>query len=176
MTPIFRQAHGSSGVRARIAISDGQNTSTFENLFIADVQVVNRGNSGIERFPFGVILAGGDKCVHVERLPPDRHHLIIQETEVTPQDPQSEIDFILDPFNRKDSYLVKLYIVIPEGSTDPQAIELGSSHPIKFVEMPTVAETLSKAVSGVSLSVGDIDFTASLKPTVKRHIPDRSLF
>lgn len=173
VTPIFRQANGSSGLRARIAITDGQNTSTFENLFIADVQVVNRGNSDIEEFPFGVTLSGGDKCVHVERFPPDRHHLIIQEKAVTPQDLQSEVDFILKPFNRKDSYLVKLYIVIPEGATDPQPIGLGSSKPIKFTEMPTVAETLSKAVSGVSVSVGLIDFTASLKPTVKRHITKR---
>lgn len=173
VTPIFRQANGASGLRAKIAITDNGNTNTFENLFIADVQIINRGNRDLDQFPFGITLSGGDTCVHVEQIPPDRHHAIIQETTVRPQSPQSELDFTLKPFNRKDSYLLKLYIVIPEGAKDPQRIGLGSSHPVKFTEMPTVADTLTKAAEGLLLTIGPLDISASLKSSARRHITRR---
>ena len=173
ITPIFRQADSSSDFRAKIAIAHNDSTATFENLFIADIQVVNKGNTDIETFPFGVTLSGGDKCVHVEHTPPDRHHGVSQNPEITPQNPANEIDFTLTPFNRKDSYLFKLYVVIPDDAKDPQNIELGSPNPIKFTEMPTVSETLSKAAEGFSVSIGLIDITASMKPSIKRYITKR---
>lgn len=173
ITPIFRQADNSSGLRAKIAIEQNDSTATFENLFIADIQVVNKGNTDIETFPFGVTLSARDECVHVELTPPDRHHEVSQSPVITPQNPSNEIDFTLTPFNRKDSYLFKLYIVIPDNAKDPQKIELGSPTPIKFIEMPTVSETLSKAAEGLSVSFGLIDIKASMKPSVKRYITKR---
>lgn len=173
ITPIFRQADNPSGLRAKIAIAHNDSTATFENLFIADIQVVNKGNTDIETFPFGVTLSGGDECVHVELTSPDRHHEVSQNPVITPQNPSNEIDFTLTPFNRKDSYLFKLYIVIPDNAKDPQNIELGSPNPIKFIEMPTVSETLSKAAGGLSVSVGLIDIKASMKPSMKRNITKR---
>lgn len=173
ITPIFRQADNSSGLRAKIAIALNESTATFENLFIAEIQIINKGNTDIEKFLFGVTLSGGDECVHVEHTSPDRHHEVFKNSVITPQNPSSEIDFTVTPFNRKDSYLFKLYIVIPDDAKDPQNIELGSPNPIKFIEMPIVSETLLKAADGLSFSVGLIDIKASLKPLIKRHITKR---
>lgn len=173
ITPIFRQGDNSSGLRAKIAIADNGSIATFENLFFVDIQLVNKGNIDIESFPFGVTLSGGDECVHVEHTAPNRHHIISQSPVIKPQNPSNEIDFTLTPFNRKDSYLFKLYIVIPDDAKDPKNIILGSPNPIKFAEMPTVSETLSKAAEGFSVSIGLIDITASLKPSIKRQITKR---
>ncbi|HUT72538.1 MAG TPA: hypothetical protein VMW89_17855 [Desulfatiglandales bacterium] len=140
---------------AKIAITHGGNTVTFNNLYLAEVQVVNRGNKDMEEFKFGVTLGNTDKCIFVTSSSPDRHHEVLQDTEVTPQSPQGEIDFKLRPFNRRDSYSFKLYLVIPEEAKEPKKIELGSSSPVKFIEMPTVGEVLAR-VAEEAVKVGPL--------------------
>jgi len=156
LLPVFRQTGGTSPLRAKIAITHGNQTTTFENLFLAEVQVVNRGNSDLNEFQFGATLGDGDRCIYVEASPPDRHHQVIQLTPVSPQGPQQAIDFTLKPFNRGDSYSFKLYVVIPEGQDEPKAIGLGSPSPIRFVEMPTVGEVLARAATEAALTFGPL--------------------
>jgi len=152
IVPVFRQSNDSRSLRAKIAIAHENKINTFENLFLAEVQIVNRGNSDLQEFLFGVTLGKEDRCIFVETLAPDRHHNNIQTTVVTPQNPQREIDFKLSPFNRGDSYSLKMYVVIPEAQMEPQEIKLGSPSPVKFIDMPTIRELLSNAV----LSIGPI--------------------
>lgn len=173
ITPVFRQAESSAGLRAKIAIAQNDSTATFENLFIAKIQVLNKGNTDFTTFPFGVTLSGGDVCIHAEHMSPDRHHKISQDPLVTPQNPADEVDFILTPFNRKDYYTFKFYIVIPDDASDPKDIELSTSLPIRFTEMPTSYEALSKAAQGASFSIGLIDISASVKTPFKRNITKR---
>jgi len=154
--PVFRQSGGPSTLRAQIAIMQDSDTITFENLFLAEVQIVNRGNSDIEEFEFGATLGDGDLCIHVESSPSDRHHQILEQTLVTPQEPKQEIDFKLKPFNRGDSYSFKLYLVIPPAQEEPRNIELGSSSPIKFVDMASVVEILASATATTVFMVGPL--------------------
>ncbi len=173
ITPIFRQADNSTGLRAKIAIAHNCSTATFDNLFIAEIQVLNRGNTDFTSFSFGVTLSGGDVCIHVEHISPDRHHEVTQKPVTTPQDPSYVIDFLLKPFNRKDSYTFKFYIVIPDSASDPKDIELSTSLPIRFAEMPTASEALSKVAQGFSISIGLFDISASVKTPYKKHITKR---
>jgi hypothetical protein len=152
--PVFRQTGGGVGLRAKIAITHDNQTTTFENLFLAEVQVVNSGNSDIIEFEFGATLGDGDRCIYVEAVAPDRHHRVAEQTPTTPQAPQHEVDFKLKPFNRGDSYSFKLYVVIPEGQDEPKAVRLGSSSPVRFVEMPTVGEVLAGVASEWVVSLG----------------------
>ncbi len=152
--PVFRHTGSPLSLTAKIAISHDDNSITFDNLFLANIQIVNRGNRDIDEFPFGITLGHGDSCIHIETSSPDRHHVIIQKTAVNPQSPQSEIDFILKPFNRRDSYLLRLYLVVPKEEEKPKEIILGSSYPIRFTAMPTIAEVLIKATEEVLLSLG----------------------
>lgn len=157
--PVFiRQSGDSSGLTAEIAITHNGSTRTFKNLYLAEVQVVNRGNKDLEEFKFGVTLGGGDQCIFVISSAPDRHHEALQNTEVTPQSPQEVIDFTLRPFNRRDSYSFKMYIVIPEGAEEPNKIELGSPSPIRFTEMPTVGEVLAR-VAEEAVKVGPLSIS-----------------
>src|SRR5713101_2301831 len=59
VVPVFRQTVRPSSMRAKLALTEGEETKTFENLFLADVQVVNRGNQDITEFNFGVTLDEG---------------------------------------------------------------------------------------------------------------------
>ena len=63
LLPVFRQSGGPSALRAKIAIMHNGDTTTFENLFLAEVQVVNRGNRDIDEFEFGATLGNGDRCI-----------------------------------------------------------------------------------------------------------------
>ena len=99
-------------------------------------------------------LGDGDRCIHVEATAPDRHHQVVPETSVAPDAPQPAIDFSLKPFNRNDPYLFKLYVVIPVGATEPKEIALGSATSVRFVEMPTATELLTRAAFDSFVKVG----------------------
>jgi len=147
VVPVFRPSGNAEQLEAVIALTHTGKTVTFKNLFLAEVQVVNKGNHDLDELKFGVTLGDGDRCVFVEATPPDRHHNVSLGGPVTPDAPQHEIDFVLKPFNRRDSYLFKLYLVIPEGRRKPQDIVLGSASPIRFVSMLTAAEIFEGARS-----------------------------
>lgn len=157
--PVFIPQSGDvSSLTAKIAVMHGNNATTFNNLYLAEVQVVNKGNKDLDEFKFGITLGDGDKCIFVTSSSPDRHHEVLQETEISPQSPRGEVDFKLRPFNRRDSYFFKLYIVIPEGAKEPGIIELGSPSPVRFSEMPTVGELLARVVEE-SVKVGPLSIS-----------------
>ncbi len=154
--PVFiKQSENPSGLTAEIAIAHNDSINTFKNLYLAEILVVNRGNKDLNEFKFGVTLSGGDRCIFIVPSAPDRHHKVLQDSVVTPQSPQDAIDFTLSPFNRKDSYSFKMYIVILEGAEQPNKIVLGSSSPVRFTDMPTVRDILTRAVEN-AVNVGPI--------------------
>jgi hypothetical protein len=142
--------------RVTIAITHDGKTTTFKNLFIAEIQVVNKGNRDLDELMLGATLGEGDRCIYVESAVPDRYHKVDQSPRVCPDGPQQEVDFVLRPFNRGDSYSFKFYVVIPEERKEPSEIVLGSASPVRFVEMPTVGEIVARAASEVAFNVGPI--------------------
>jgi len=153
--PIFKETLGASGLRTKITISDGQNDYMFDNLFIAKIQLINRGNQDIAEFRFGITLSSGDSVIYVEPHSQDRHHIVRQVSEVSLRNPASEIDFILQPFNRGDSYSLDLFMVISKNRDKPGTIQFSSPHPIKFVDMPTIGEIMLETLRGFEiLSIG----------------------
>ena len=116
----------------------------------------SEGNQDIVSFPFGITLDEGDLCVHVQHESLDRHHVVTREPVATPAAPCSLIDLHLVPFNRGDSYEVKLYIVTPEARADPGTIEVGSPHPVRFVDMPTLAESVAEVAGGIAINIAGV--------------------
>lgn len=147
--PVFQPAGGASQLRAAIKISHGSEAAAFENLFLAEIHLVNKGNADLAQLRFGATLGNGDSCIYVEATPPDRHHRLVQETVVTPVSPMNEVDFTLEPFHRGDAYHLKFYIVVPQGNQEPGKIQLGSSSPVRFVQLPTVREILEFTSTGL---------------------------
>ncbi|HTY25741.1 MAG TPA: hypothetical protein VMC85_21605 [Desulfomonilaceae bacterium] len=154
--PVFRPSGTASDLQAAIAVTNEGKTATFRNLFLAEAQIINKGNLDLGEFKFGITLGNGDLCIYVESSSPDRHHKVSIEAPPSPSAPRSELDFTLTSFNRGDSYSFKLYVVIPDGATEPTDLRLGSSSPVTFVRMPTVGETLALAAREVALNVGPL--------------------
>jgi len=156
MLPVFRPSGNATQLQAAIAVTHDGASATFENLFLSEIQVVNKGNRDLEELKLGATLGDGDKCIFVEATAPDRHHVVNPQTVVSPLSPQSEIDFSLKPFNRGDLYSFRLYVVIPKTRKEPAEIRLGSASPIRFVAMPTTTEVLASLASEAAVTFGPL--------------------
>jgi len=159
--PVFRHTLGDSSLQAKITVSDGTNDFQFDNLFLLDVRIVNRGNRDMAQFPFGVTLSEDNKAIHVESVTPDRHHAVIERSDVTPAAPKGEVDFALQPFNRADTYLLKLYVVLPDGRERPGPIAISSPEAIRLTTMPSVGELLAQAARSAVVKVGPMSLQLS---------------
>lgn len=154
--PLFQSAGPDTSLQAKVVITSDGRTRTFQNLFVAEIVVVNCGNRDLGQFAFGVTFSDGDKCIHVDDSSLDRHHKVTQTIAASPLTPASEVDFVLEPFNRRDSYTLKLYIVVPEQNPSPGTISLGTSCPVRFVNMPTVGEQLARSLKDAVVRIGPL--------------------
>jgi hypothetical protein len=154
--PVFRPSGTESELQAVIAVSHESKTVNFGNLFLAEAQVINKGNQDLAEFKFGLTLGKGDACIYVDSTPPDRHHKALLDSAPGPSTPRNEIDFTLTPFNRRDTYSFKLYVVIPPGAQEPGVINFGSSSAVTLVAIPTMVETLARAARDVQVNIGPL--------------------
>jgi hypothetical protein len=148
--PLLTSSFSGSALKPEVTVSDGSTSFKFGNLYVADVQIVNRGNKDHSQFTFGITLADGDTAVHVEPYGLDRHHAASLPNPPSPGKPTSELDITLKPFNRGNSYTLRVFVVA--GSAQPGAISIGSSEAIRFTDMPTLSEAVAQAASGITLN------------------------
>lgn len=153
---VFAKTKEFEDLEAKVTLVHGGTTNEFSNLFIGNVRVQNRGNHNFAEFELGIELGENDRCVYVGWLDPDQHHKITLLTPVTPTNPARQLRFVLKPFNRRNEYMLKLYLVLPPGVKEPQPMRFSSPEPIRFVDMPTVAETLSQVAEGSIAKVGPL--------------------
>lgn len=149
--PLLTSSSSGSVLKPEVTVSDGTTDYKFSNLHVADVQIVNRGNRDHLTFSFGITLSGGDNAVHVEPYGLDRYHAATLATPVTPGKPSGSLDVTLKPFNRSDSYTLKVFLVA--ASSQPGPIAIGSSEPVRFTDMPTLSETIASAAGGITLNI-----------------------
>jgi hypothetical protein len=137
---VFRETSGLSGLQAKLKVYDGLTNYDFDNLFICRFIILNKGNADIQEFKFGITLLDGDVAIYCESKSDDRHHKVEQLINLELNNPSSELDFTLKPFNRKDIYSFNLFIVIPKDKQEPSEIKLSSQHSVKFISLPTFGE------------------------------------
>lgn len=152
--PVFAKTEEFEDLDAKVTLVHGGTTNEFSNLFIGSIRIQNRGNQNFTEFEIGIELGENDCCVYVGWLNPDQHHKITLLTPVSPAKPARQLRFSLKPFNRRNEYTLKLYLVLPVGVKEPQSIRFSSPEPIRFVDMPTVAETLAQVAEGSIAKVG----------------------
>ncbi len=152
-----------ASVSAYITIvpSDGSDPESFENISLVDVLITNRGNKDYATFRFGLTLAEDNSAIVTECVGEDRHHTISCINNPTISKPTRELNFSLSPFNRKDVYKVKLYVVLPADKEKPGEILIGSEETgVRLIPIPSIADMLSQTlIQGVRLGV----FTISIK-------------
>jgi len=154
---IFSRTLDDTALPTAITVEDGGVEHRFTNLFIAEVVITNRGNRDIKDFRLGITLDDGDSAINATAKGADRMHVAEQLTKVCPATSSDTIDFILTPFNRRDSYSLKLWLVAPDGKAAPGAIKFSSDEAVRFVRMPTVAELMQGAL--IELKVGPLSIT-----------------
>lgn len=107
------------------------------NLSIAQITLINKGNQDINEFKCGVTLEGTNEAIDVKLKTPDRHHIAELMTSFDLRNPAKEIDFTLKPFNRDEEYIFLIYFTYEE---TPGSIKLSSPHATKFTDLKRFAE------------------------------------
>lgn len=152
--PTFKDPAGPSSRRSQITLSDGQNSYKYEEVQLVQIQVNNQGDKDFDTFKFGITLSPGDVAIYIETDSPDRHHQVEQLTPLSFAEPKSEIDFVLSPFQKTETYSFRLLVVTSEMNKDPGKIEFSSPESVRFVALPTLVEIAEEAARSASVGVG----------------------
>jgi hypothetical protein len=131
---LFRHDRQYEDFGATLSVSHNGSVTEFRTLYVADVVINNRSTHDYAQFDFGLSLAADAKCVHVGWENPDQHHVLELIDIVSPSEPQAALRFRLAPFNRRDVYSLRLYLVPGENEDQPAIARFTSSHPVKFVD------------------------------------------
>jgi len=151
IVPVFKSFGDSNRLDAQILVATDESKKelkTYNNLFLAEITIINQGQKDYDCFEFGLTLGEKDECIYTEPKSSDRHHIVEEITKVNPKIPSKLLDFKLKPFNRKEKYEIKLYIVIEDGCIIPSKINISSSMPVIFkeTEFPSMKEILIESL------------------------------
>jgi hypothetical protein len=156
VVPVFKGTLVDSNLTARLEVRDPTGPVELDNLFLTEIQLVNRGNRDWSQLKAGITLNGGDSVVHIVPFSPDRHHACTIAVQPCPKSPSSAVDFTLAPFNRDDSYKLRAYINLQKGVDAPTEITFGSPEPVVFRRMPTLAELAAETTGGLAVQIGPV--------------------
>jgi hypothetical protein len=145
VVPVFRPSGSASQLRAEIATTHQGSTETFQNLFLAEIQVANRGNRDLEEFGFGATLGEGDKCIFVEAEAAVEAEAVFEAEAVTEAvsettEPKKKGGFFGRMFKRKDKK--KETQAEPPAPTAPAKTKAAASPP-----PPAVPAKLAESAS-----------------------------
>ncbi|WP_199312557.1 hypothetical protein [Microcoleus sp. FACHB-672] len=152
--PTFKDPLGPSSHRNQITLSDGEKNYKYEEVQLVQLHVSNQGDKDFEDFKFGITLSQGDVAIYIESQSPDRQHQVEQLTPLTFGEPKSEIDFVLRPFQKTETYSFRLLVVTSEINKDPGEIEFSSPESVRFVALPTLVEIAEEAARSASVGFG----------------------
>ena len=157
--PKFEDLQDASCLRTQLKIAYGNKSYEYDEVTIAQIQLSNQGDRDFDEFKMGITLSDGNTAIYIEAQSPDRQHQVQQITPVNCKNPESEIDLILRPFNRTDTYSLRLLMLSDEQSEEPEKIEFSSPEPVRFVNLPTTTEVLEEAARSASLGVGPFNIS-----------------
>jgi hypothetical protein len=162
--PIFVGAGELGTLAPRVTFTDEEeNLWGFDKLYVIQIEVDNRGNQDKTTFDFGITLLSDAKAIFVLTTTPDRHHKAKELSKASPSSPISEIDYTLEPFNRKDKYSFKLYAVTGQTFLTEQDIILSSKEPVIFTERPGVGAVTNRLANKLATEIAQIALSRYLK-------------
>jgi hypothetical protein len=139
---IFNKSKVYGSMKAMITIediADSQPDLVVENLSVARLTLINKGNQDLKEFLFGVTLDEGSEAFQIKSTTLDRHHIATCLTPPTVPRLLAELDFKLEPFNRNEPYTLDIYFTYYTGQAGK--INLSSPHSTRFIEMGTLPRT-----------------------------------
>ena len=146
INPIFPPMERKGPSDAKVVLKYNEVTFLATQMFLVEFQLVNLGANDFQEFKFGIAVPTGHNIIATNNQPPDRSHAIEESPSVTPESWAKAMDFTLRPFNKRDSYVLKLYIHIGSKSRDVGEISLTTSEAVKFVDLPAIGKQLEEAV------------------------------
>lgn len=138
----------------KIIVTDGAKEYEYNSLAQVEILVTNKSQQDFPDFKLGVKLSNNDVAIYAESKTTDRHHNLKLLTPVTLTEPKSELDFLLQPFNRGDSYSFRLLMKLCESHQVPGEISITSPEAVSFIHLPTIAEVVEQAASRASIGLG----------------------
>lgn len=144
----FNQMPDTAEIRAEVVIVHPASEDPYncKNLVVVDVEFVNRSSKDYTTFQVGVTLSGDNKAIHAEHITPDRHHVLEYRAKPTPTAPLTEVDITLKPFNRKELYVLRLYIEM--GTTETSVSPIRVTTPeigVVLTNVPSIMELLMRS-------------------------------
>jgi hypothetical protein len=137
---LFRRDDKDKEFHAVVSVVHDGRATEFGTIYVADVMLRNSSDRDYSVFDFGIAMGAGSKCVHVGWENPDQHHILSTLDAVSPSEPQSELKFQIQPFNRRDVYSLRLYLVPGSREEEPTVKALTSPHAVRFVDDPSFGE------------------------------------
>ena len=156
---LFESLGGTDTPRSQIEISDGEQTYSYNHLQIAQVQVQNQSKQDFDHFELGLTLAAEDVVIQLEVQTADRHHLVKQLDPFTFSQPQAKVDLSLQPFNRDDTYTLRLLSITAQPNQRLGEITFSSPVAVRFADMPLIEETIRDSVKSTTISLGPFSFS-----------------
>ena len=155
-TPLFNsEMFTKPEVKARLNLNekDGSSVNELTNLFVAKVEVENRGNRDFSSFKLGLTMNENDMVLYQSVTTPDRNHQAQPLTQVSPLSGTQEIDFILSPFNRKETYKFTLYFITAGTVEGPHEIAVSTPEPVDLKRSSNSGQ-LALIASQIALRIG----------------------
>ncbi len=162
---LFRQDRQFDDFEAVLSVTHNGLVSEFRTLFVADVMLRNGSNRDYSEFEFGISLGAGSECVHVGWENPDQHHVLSLLDAVSASETRSDMKFRLRPFNRKESYSLRLHLVPNSEGCKPTIKQLTSPHAVRFIDIPGPGDRSTKlalAAAAVALLATIGNFTLAV--------------
>ncbi|MBD1912550.1 hypothetical protein [Leptolyngbya sp. FACHB-16] len=152
--PKFDALYGAEELRSQLTFSNGKQSYPYSDLHVVQVEMTNESPHNFDNFEFGINLPSQATMVYIEAQSPDRHRLVKTLTPLTFEQPQSQVDINLQPFNRTDTYRFRLLLLAAEGCPPSDQITLTSAEAVRFVNLPSTEQILKKAAKSVALPLG----------------------
>ena len=149
---IFSSSPFESDMQANVTVKQEGTTWSFSNLSLAKVEISNGGNADRGVFEFGITLPNTHRTILCECSGEDRHHAIACTEAPSLKNQCSTIDFTCTPFNRKDSYTLKLYVTSESDAIRPSDVRLTSAAPVRIARSPSAAELSRRYRIGISMA------------------------
>lgn len=144
--PIFPPPQTGGRSDAQVVLKYNDVTFLATQLFLVELLMVNMGPTDFHEFKFGLTMPGGHNIIASNCRPPDMEHAVEAKPAVTPENWAKEMSFALRPFNRRDSYALKLYIHVSGKGGGIGEITPTTGEPVTFVDIPAIGKQLEEMV------------------------------
>lgn len=124
--------------KTNIIIRRNENDITLNNLFLASVNIFNKGIVDFEKFPVKITIKNNGNIVHfIEQKTEDPSHIIKYTENPSFENPVNQLEIKLTPFNKNDLYSFDIYYTF-NSKPDEKGVSISTTKPVKFIDYTNI--------------------------------------